>query len=530
MARRHPIVAVLGHIDHGKTTLLDKIRQTNVAGGETGPPSVAAGEAGGITQHIGAYEVEIPTPAGAGSGPRPQASGKITFLDTPGHEAFAKMRSRGARVADVALLVVAADDGVKPQTREALLAINEAGVPLIVVLNKIDKDAADPERVKKELGDAGVYLEERGGKTPLVKVSDKTGEGISELLEMILLVSEMENLECDFSKPASGVVIESHLDSKRGNSATLLSREGILRTGNFILAGRAAVKVKILEDFLGQGASELPASSPALVAGFDRVPAVGSSFQAFATRDDLERATVGLPKENGVDRRPSEDGPLRQGSPPRLGEAGSEASKVLVPLILKADTAGSLEAVEHELRKLEGDGLRLNFLRRAPGNISEDDLKLASSSQNVLVLGFKVKTEKSAEELAARRGITVKTFEIIYELGDFLKTEVEKIMPEERLEKVLGRAKVLKVFKKDGRRQVVGGRVLSGGIFDGVKVRLLRRDFPLGEGKILELQAARVRTREVSEGEFGAMLDLELEIVPGDELQIYEEEFAKKKL
>ena len=307
MARRHPIVAVLGHIDHGKTTLLDKIRQTNVAGGETGPPSVAAGEAGGITQHIGAYEVEIPTPAGAGSGPRPQASGKITFLDTPGHEAFAKMRSRGARVADVALLVVAADDGVKPQTREALLAINEAGVPLIVVLNKIDKDAADPERVKKELGDAGVYLEEWGGKTPLVKVSAKTGEGISELLEMILLVSEMENLECDFSKPASGVVIESHLDSKRGNSATLLSREGILRTGNFILAGRAAVKVKILEDFLGQGASELPASSPALVAGFDRVPAVGSSFQAFATRDDLERATVGLPKENGVDRRPESE-------------------------------------------------------------------------------------------------------------------------------------------------------------------------------------------------------------------------------
>src|SRR3989344_5030864 len=522
MARRHPIVAVLGHIDHGKTTLLDKIRQTNVAGGETGPPSVAAGEAGGITQHIGAYEIKLKA--------KDQEPKTITFIDTPGHEAFAKMRSRGARVADVALLVVAADDGVKPQTREALLAINEAGVPLIVVLNKIDKDAADPERVKKELGDAGVYLEEWGGKTPLVKVSAKTGEGISELLEMILLVSEMENLECDFSKPASGVVIESHLDSKRGNSATLLSREGILRTGNFILAGRAAVKVKILEDFLGQGASELPASSPALVAGFDRVPAVGSSFQAFATRDDLERATVGLPKENGVDRRPSEDVPLRQGSPPRLGEAGSEASKVLVPLILKADTAGSLEAVEHELRKLEGDGIRLNFLRRAPGNISEDDLKLASSSQNVLVLGFKVKTEKSAEELAARRGITVKTFEIIYELGDFLKTEVEKIMPEERLEKVLGRAKVLKVFKKDGRRQVVGGRVLSGGIFDGVKVRLLRRDFPLGEGKILELQAARVRTREVSEGEFGAMLDLELETVPGDELQIYEEEFAKKKL
>src|SRR3989338_8063914 len=515
MARRHPIVAVLGHIDHGKTTLLDKICQTNAAGGEAGPPSGAAGEAGGITQHIGAYEIKLKA--------KDQEPKTITFIDTPGHEAFAKMRSRGARVADVALLVVAADDGVKPQTQEALRVINEAGVPLIVVLNKIDKDAADPERVKKELGDAGVYLEEWGGKTPLVKVSAKTGEGISELLEMILLVSEMENLECDFSKPASGVVIESHLDSKRGNSATLLSREGILRTGNFILAGRAAVKVKILEDFLGQGASELPASSPALVAGFDRVPAVGSSFQAFGAKEDLERAAAGLPKENGVDRRPeSEDGPLRQGS--------SEASKVLVPLILKADTAGSLEAVEHELRKLEGDGLRINFLRRAPGNISEDDLKLASSSQNVLVLGFKVKTEKSAEELASRRGITVKTFGIIYELGDFLKTEVEKIMPEERLEKVLGRAKVLKVFKKDGRRQVVGGRVLSGGIFDGVKVRLLRRDFPLGEGKILELQAARVRTREVSEGEFGAMLDLELEIVPGDELQIYEEEFAKKKL
>ncbi|MDP3762490.1 MAG: translation initiation factor IF-2 [bacterium] len=490
MARRHPIVAVLGHIDHGKTTLLDKIRQTNVAGGETG----------GITQHIGAYEVEY-------------NGKKITFIDTPGHEAFAKMRSRGAAVADVALLVVAADDGVKPQTQEALRVINEAGVPFIVVLNKIDKDAADPERVKKALGDAGVYLEEWGGKTPLVKVSAKTGEGIDGLLEMVLLVSEMENLECDFSKPASGVVIESHLDSRRGNSAALLLREGILKTGDFVLAGRAAVKVKILEDFLGQGATELSASSLALVAGFDRVPAVGSSFQVFGAKEDMERAAVGLPKENGADRRQE-----------------SEDGKVLVPLILKADTAGSLEAVEHELRKLEGAGLRLNFLRRAPGNISEDDLKLASSSKNVLVLGFKVKTEKSAEELAARRGITVKTFEIIYELGDFLKTEVEKIMPEERLEKVLGRAKVLKIFKKDGRRQVVGGRVLSGGIFDGARVRLLRRDFPLGEGRILELQAARVRTREVSEGEFGAMLDLELETVPGDELQIYEEEFAKKKL
>ncbi len=494
-SRRPPIVVVLGHIDHGKTTLLDKVRKT----------SVAAKESGGITQHVGAYEIELTTKKGT--------TGKITFIDTPGHEAFSKMRSRGAGVADVALLVVAADDGVKPQTEEALRAIREAKIPFIVVLNKIDKDAADPDRVKKELGDKEVYLEEWGGKVPLVKISAKSGEGIEDLLEMILLVSELENLECDFSLPASGVVVESRLDPKRGNGATLLLRAGSLTTGDFVSAGAASVKVRILEDFTGKTITKARASSPVLVVGFDKIPPVGSIFQAFGSREELDESLSKAVKESGATKVASPEG------------------KVLVPVILKADTVGSLEALEFELKKFEKGLLGLNILRSGLGSISEDDLKLASSSPETLVLGFKVKIERSAQELAGRFGLTVKIFEIIYELGDFVEGELEKRLPEEKEEKALGHARVLKIFKKDGSRQIVGGRVSDGGVFEGRKVKLYRRDFFLAEGKILEVQVGKTRTKEVSAGnEFGALVDVEFEVAPGDTLEVFEEVFQKKKL
>src|SRR3990167_5246972 len=311
MQSRPPIVVVMGHIDHGKTTLLDYIRKSNVV----------AGESGGITQHIGAYEVE-------------HAGKKITFIDAPGHEAFSKMRSRGARVADIALLVVAADDGVKPQTEEALAVIQEAALPFIVVLNKIDKAGLDLERVKKGLGDKEVILEEWGGKVPLAKVSAKTGEGVPELLELILLLAELGNLECDFTKPASGVVIESHLDSKRGQAATLLLLEGTLERGDWILAGEASVKTKIMEDFNGHSIEKVLASSPVRVLGFNQAVRIGATFQVFEVKEKLEEAL-----SRGV---------ASAIQSPRPQTAEGEKT---MPLVLKADAAGSLEALEEELSK-----------------------------------------------------------------------------------------------------------------------------------------------------------------------------------
>lgn len=491
------MVVVLGHIDHGKTSLLDKIRQTNVA----------VKESGGITQHIGAYEVEI--------APKEDTGGKITFIDTPGHEAFSTMRSRGVRVADIALLVVAADDGVKPQTEESLTAIKEAGIPFVVVLNKIDKESADPERVKKELGDRGVYIEEWGGKVPLVPVSAKTGEGIEHLLELILLLADLENLQGASEANAEGVVIESHVEARRGNAATLLVRNGTLKQGDFVLAGSARAKARIIENFLGKPVAKVFPSSPARVVGFDAVPAVGLSFTAFTSQGELEAAAL-----------------LLAVRPPKAAkEIKIEEGKRAIPLIIKADAAGSLEAVEYQLKKIEDGTFRLNILRAAAGDISEDDIKLAASGVNSLAVGFRVKLERGAAELAGRFGVAVGIFDIIYELADWLKKEIEERLPEERIVKVLGCGRVLKIFKQEGARQIVGGKVESGVVAEGKRFRLLRRQFPLGEGRIAELQVGKTRVKEIGEkSEFGALADIEHEIVPGDEIEVFEEEIKKKKL
>lgn len=490
--RRHPIVVILGHIDHGKTTLLNRIRQENIA----------EKESGGITQHIGAYQIE-----GAGK----EKEGKITFLDTPGHEAFRKMRSRGARVADIALLVVSADEGVKPQTEEALAAIREAEIPFIVVLSKIDRETADPERVKKELAEREVYLEEWGGKTPLVMVSAKTGQGIEELLEVILLVAGLENLAANLANLASGVVIESYLDPKRGNGATLLLREGTLKKGDFVLAGSASVKVRILEDSRGKALAEASASSPVKVIGFDRVPVVGSVFKTFASREEQERE-----HSSGEEVRESSLSPTAEG--------------VRIAVIMKADTMGSLEALEFELRKFESENIHFTLLRREVGPVREDDLKLAASTQAPLVVGFRVGVEKGVTELARRLDLTLKTFELIYEFGDWIREETEKRLPEEKIRKVLGRAEVLKIFKREGPRQIVGGVVKEGGIFENKKFSLLRRDFPLAEGKILELEQGKIKVREVLKGTlYGALVDCEIEIAPHDAFEIFEEEVRKRK-
>jgi translation initiation factor IF-2 len=495
LTRRAPVVVVLGHIDHGKTTLLDKIRQTNVA----------QKESGGITQHIGAYQIEVRI--------KNQESRKITFIDTPGHEAFSKMRSRGASVADLALLVIAADDGVRAQTEEAIQAIKAANLPFIVVLNKIDKDTADILRVKKELGDRGIILEEWGGKTPLVQVSAKTGENLEELLEIILLASELEELRYDLSLPASGVVIESHLEPRRGNAATLLLREGHIEKGDWILAGAAGIKIKILEDFGGKTLERAVASEPVRVIGFDELPQVGSSFQAFKTREEFDSRAQDI----DISR------------PLLISKSSLEEGKKNIPLVIKTDAAGSLEAIFSELKKLEVPQLSLVILRSEVGDITEDDVRLASSGKDSIVVGFRVRIERSALIFAERFGIAIKNFDLIYELGDWLKAEILRRIPEEKERNILGRAKVWKIFKKDGSRQIVGGQVDSGGIFEGKNVVLSRRNFPLGEGRILELREGKIKVKQVLEGdEFGALVDLGFEVSPGDTLEIFEERAIKR--
>lgn len=496
LTKRNPIVVVMGHIDHGKTTLLDYIRKTNVA----------EKESGGITQHIGAYEAIL--------GSKDGESGKITFIDTPGHEAFSKMRSRGARVADLAILVVAADDGVKPQTKEALEAIKSAGIPFIVALNKMDKPGANAEKTKKDLAENDALIEEWGGKIPLVPISAKTGEGVSELLEVLAIASDIEDLKADSQAKASGVVIESHLDSKRGNTATLIIQNGILRQGEYIVIGKSFSPVRIFEDFAGHTVKEALYGQPARVVGFNILPEVGLMFQTVDSKKEAEE----LIRQETAKTEPSF---VRTES--TAGETAFE-----IPVIIKADVAGSAEAIENEIKKLESEKLKIKILRSGAGPINEDDVKLASSSPDSIIVGFKVRLDKTVPELAERFKTAIKTFEIIYEITDWLREEIKNRLPEEIIEKELGRAKILKIFKQGAKDQIVGGRVLSGVVVSGKKFRIKRRANILGEGRIRELEQNKTRTPQVEEGkEFGVRLFSKLALAEGDEIEVIEEEKIK---
>ncbi len=510
---RPPIVVVMGHIDHGKTTLLDKIRETNAAGKTAHSASrpVAGRESGGITQHIGAYEVTAKTKDGSDE--------KITFIDTPGHEAFSQMRSRGALAADIAILVVAADDGVKPQTEEALNAIREAGIPFIVAVNKTDKAGADPDRVKKELSERQVYVEGWGGQIPVLNISAKNGTGIDELLEMILLVAELEpeKLAADFTSPASGVVIESHLDPKRGKAATLLILDGHMQQGDFVVAGSSFSPVRIFENFAGQPIKEAGPSEPARIVGFNEIPAVGMKFSVVGDKVEAEKLA------HAAAAKPEMPGAIDTGA--------ADRKVTVIPLVLKADVAGSLEAIENEINKIQREHLLVRILKKDTGPVGEDDVTLASSGKGGIVIGFRVKLEKSAEQIAERFGVTVKTFEIIYELFDWLREYIGERLPNEKEEQVIGRARILKIFSKKGTKQVVGGTVLKGQIKDKSQVRLYRRENMLALGKIIELQQSKMKTVAVDEGnEFGIMIDVPIEIAPRDEIEAIEEKITKLTL
>jgi len=487
---------VLGHIDHGKTTLLDQIRKTHVA----------EKESGGITQHIGAYQIDLP------AGRQEKGGKKITFLDTPGHEAFSQMRSRGARVADIAILVVDCCEGVQAQTKEAILSIKKAGIQIIVVLNKIDKPEANPEKTKGELSKEGVLVESLGGKVPQVLVSAKTGQGVEDLLELILLVAEMEDLKTDVSKSAEGAVIESYLDSQRGPTATLLLTEGILKKGDILGTLSTFGKIKSLESFRGVPLEKVLPSDPVIVVGFENVPKVGENFKVFPGIEEAKSYLKFLEKKA-----------------PEVLEISAE-QKVL-NLILKSDVLGSIEAIEEVLRGLPQEKVILRILKSEVGEISERDIKLAKGGRAV-ILGFRVKISPAAKILAERDKIKIMTFEIIYDLVEWVRKFMERIVEPELVRMELGKVKVLAIFLAEKNRQIIGGKVTEGEVRKGVQIEIFRGNEELvGKGRLINLQRNKKDIDRVSKGEeCGMLYEGNVRVEEGDTLVIYIEEKRKTEL
>lgn len=497
---RPPIVVVMGHIDHGKSTLLDFIRHTKVV----------EGEAGGITQHLGAYEVLIPTPAKGGVGTPTKASGKITFLDTPGHEAFSAIRERGAIIADLAILIVSAEEGVKAQTLEALKAITEAGKPYIVAINKIDRPNANIEKTKQNLAENNILIESYGGQIPSVNISAKTGEGVDELLDLVLLVAELEDLTVPFNSPASGCILEADRDPKVGITATLIVKMGEMKTGDWVVSKNTVTKIKKLENYRGETIKVAPPATPARVYGFAEIPPVGETFQTFSDKKAAETA--------------AETNHLEASLP-----SGSEASKStetiihLLPVIIKADVAGSLDALRQEVKKITIADAAFHIVSEGLGAISENDVKLAAGSVHALIVGFNVKIEKSAADLAERQEIAIVTNNIIYKLSEWLVEQLESKRPKQTVEVAAGEAKLLKLFNQTKGKQVVGGQVLTGEIKRGREVKIMRRDTEIGRGRITNLEQNKEKVDTVPEGkQFGAVVESKWTLATGDTLQTFD--------
>ncbi len=462
---RPPIVVVMGHVDHGKTTLLDFIRKTNVV----------AKEAGGITQSIGAYIIT-------------HNSKLITFIDTPGHEAFSKMRQRGAKIADLGILVVAADEGVKPQTKEAIEILQKSETPFVVAINKIDKPGADVERIKQELTQAGVLLEGFGGNISWQAISAKTGEGINELLDLILLAAEMEGLTYDFSARGSGVIIESKVDSSRGITAAVIIKNGVLKIGDEIATQSAIGKIRILENFLGERADKLEPSNPALILGFETLPQIGEEFVS----GKIELAEIKIKsKEAGL---------------PEIKVEGEKK----VNLILKADVSGSLEALSGIIKTFPN----VKIIGESVGDITDGDVKSALNT-NSIIIGFKSRLVKAAENLAKAQSVKIIASDIIYDLFKSLEIELKKF----EAPFVSGRLEILGVFGKKDGRQIIGGRVIEGSFKNNSTVDIQRNEKVVGSGKIINLQKNKKDAGQVQEGEeCGMLFESETIVNIGDQL------------
>ncbi len=488
IVERSPVVVVMGHVDHGKSTLLDYIRKSNIV----------EAEAGGITQHISAYEVNHKDENGQNK--------MITFLDTPGHEAFSKMRARGALTADIAILVVSAEDSVKAQTLEAYNTIVENKIPYIVAINKIDKPNANVEKVKMDLVEKGIYLEGMGGDIPFVPISSKDGSGVSELLDMILLVSMMHTLTGDRDVPASGIIIEANREPKRGISATGIIKNGTLKSGMFVACGNALVTTRILENFLGKNIKEASFSSPIKLIGFDMMPEVGSEFISFKTKKEAE-AYIKETKDNSL---------------PKNEDIKSNQTGKIIPVLIKTDVSGTIEAIEKEISKLNCDEISFKIIGGGVGAINESDLRMASINKDTVVFGFNTKIDNGARDLNEQLKVSIETFDIIYKLVDRLKEVIEERRPRQEQIEVIGTVKILKTFSSTKDKQVVGGKVIIGRITDNSNVRIMRRDFEIGRGKIVGLQTNKIKAREIlEETDCGILVESKVDVAPGDLLEAF---------
>lgn len=491
---RAPVVVVMGHIDHGKSTLLDYIRKSNVVDSETG----------GITQRISAYEVvhkDLPAQAGEN-----KIEQKITFIDTPGHEAFSKMRERGAQIADIAILIVSAEDGVKPQTIEAWKTIVNSGLPSIVAINKIDRPGANVEKTKTELAENEIYLENYGGTIPFVEISAKEGTGVDALLSLILIIAEMENFTGNKDENASGYVIEANLDPKRGIEATLLIKNGHVKNGMTVVVEDSICSTRIMENFLGKMIKEATFSSPIRIVGFDKMPRVGAEFKSFLKKGDAEKYNKNW-KEESIS-------PNKQNI--------ENTNKKSIPVMLKADVAGSLEAIEKEIAKISSDNAEFKIIAKGVGPVTLSDIKSLSTDGDILIIGFNVSTDRSAVEEAERREVTISSFNIIYKMTEWLEEQMERLRPKIETIEVTGRAKIIRAFSRTKERQVVGGKVVEGQINLNSTVKIMRRDFEIGKGKIVNLEQGKVKTSTVAEGlEFGMMIESKIEIASGDVLEAF---------
>jgi translation initiation factor IF-2 len=484
---RQPVIAVLGHVDHGKSSLLDFIRKSNVVDGE----------AGGITQRISAYEVRQKLANGQ--------TKAITFLDTPGHEAFQSMRERGVEIADIAILVVSAEDGVKAQTLEAWKTIDARKLPYVVAINKIDKPGADIQKTKNSLVENGIYIEGYGGEVPCVEISAKTGQGVEFLLETIILVAEMSELTSNLKTDATGYVLESFVDQKRGISATLIIKDGTLAASGAILAGNALSPIRIIEDFMGKTIKNPHAGQPIKVTGFSEVPKAGAIF----TSSDDKKAMEKLHSESIANT-------VQEVLDPRI----YRNAKVVIPVVIKADSLGTLDAVKRELKKKETDDVKIKIIGEGAGTISEGDIMLASSDEKTVVIGFGVKLEGKARDQVERFRMEPHLFDIIYKLSEWFDTLVESRLPYEEKEQITGSLKILKLFSSQKEKHVIGGRVETGKIELNSMVKIVRRSVELGRGRIIELQSQKIKTNVVNEGnECGLMVETKVEMIPSDVLE-----------
>ncbi len=491
---RPPVVTIMGHVDHGKTSLLDYIRRAKVA----------AGEAGGITQHIGAYHVETPR-------------GVITFLDTPGHEAFTAMRARGANATDIVVLVVAADDGVMPQTKEAVAHAKAAGVPIVVAINKIDKPEANPERVKTELVAEEVVPEEYGGESPFISVSAKTGQGIDDLLENVLLQAEVLELKAPVEAPAKGLVVEARIDKGRGPVATVLVQSGTLRKGDIILAGSAFGRVRAMIDENGRSVETAGPSIPVEILGMTEVPQAGDEMMVL-----------------GDERKAREIALFRQGKFRDVRLAKQQAAKLenifenmgdgvqTLSLILKSDVQGSQEALAAAMQKLSNDEVKVNIVHAAVGAITESDINLAIASKAV-VIGFNVRADQQAKRLAEGNGVDLRYYTIIYDAVDEVKSAMQGMLAPERRENTIGLVEIRQVFKVSRLGNIAGCMVLEGTIKRSAQIRLLRDNVVLWTGELDSLKRFKDDAKEVKEGfECGLTLKNYDDIQEGDQLEVFE--------